>query len=476
MLRNDEIGVKNIYKSPVMFSVDGFKYFMLTLAITLIGYFWMGYLSFKDTSYDSVRICTFIAVALMSIEYISFAKFSGSYVSNYALFLIAFIIFNFGLFLVFSFGGEYNYFYLMQYEVGTILKTIQYEFGCVGALFLAGAWINRITPFRFNNVNIFSKHTIFNIAKMFMYVTGVVAFLLLAMKMMAFATGYYEGARRFDASVPSILGLIEYFFVPFSVLTLIYSENRQMDKIIEMLVIIWSLATAMCGDRTSGIAGILIIMIVNFRYKGENRNSIKKYLIGIVTIVLTVFLIAFIKAFREGIAFSASGLFSIFSDVLGELGSSFFPLTLIMRVCPQRYSFLYGKSYLYSILAGFIPASLDPTGTISMWNSKAIEPLNWISTEYDYTFGTGYSLCAEAYANFGNFGFLAIFIIGIMVIKLLAVTKENFFSKYTATILMIEFFTLPRRNFYYVINHPFYCIVIVSIVILSFACKYERGR
>jgi len=311
---------------------------------------------------------------------------------------------------------------------------------------------------------------------MFMYVTGVVAFLLLAMKMMAFATGYYEGARRFDASVPSILGLIEYFFVPFSVLTLIYSENRQMDKIIEMLVIIWSLATAMCGDRTSGIAGILIIMIVNFRYKGENRNSIKKYLIGIVTIVLTVFLIAFIKVFREGIAFSASGLFSIFSDVLGELGSSFFPLTLIMRVCPQRYSFLYGKSYLYSILAGFIPASLDPTGTISMWNSKAIEPLNWISTEYDYTFGTGYSLCAEAYANFGNFGFLAIFIIGIMVIKLLAVTKENFFSKYTATILMFEFFTLPRRNFYYVINHPFYCIVIVSIIILSFACKYERGR
>ena len=42
-----------------------------------------------------------------------------------------------------------------------------------------------------------------------------------------------------------------------------------------MLVIIWSLATAMCGDRTSGIAGILIIMIVNFRFKGENRNSIK---------------------------------------------------------------------------------------------------------------------------------------------------------------------------------------------------------
>lgn len=475
MLRNDEIREKNVYKSPFMVSVNGFKYFMLTLAITLIGYFWMGHLSVKDTSYDTVRICTLIAVAIMSIEYVNFAKYSGSYVSNYALFLIAFIVFNFGLFLVFSFGGEYNFFYLKQYEVGTVLKTIQYEFGCAGALFLAGAWINRITPFRFNNINILSKRTIFKVAKMFMYITGIVAFALLAMKMMAFATGYYEGAGRFDASVPSILGLVEYFFVPFSVLTLIYSENRQIDKIAEMLVIIWSLATAMCGDRTSGIAGILIIMIVNFRYKGENKNSIKKYLISIATIILTAFLIVFIKAFREGSAFSASGLFSIFSDVLGELGSSFFPLTLIMRVCPQRHSFLYGVSYLYSILAGFIPASLDPTGTISMWNSKAIEPLNWISTEYDYTFGTGYSLCAEAYANFGCFGFLAIFIIGIMVIKLLAVANENSFSKYTATILMFEFFTLPRRNFYYVINHPFYCIVIVSIVILLFTRKFEWG-
>ena len=110
-----------------MVSVNGFKYFMLTLAITLIGYFWMGHLSVKDTSYDTVRICTLIAVAIMSIEYVNFAKYSGSYVSNYALFLIAFIVFNFGLFLVFSFGGEYNFFYLKQYEVGTVLKTIQYE-------------------------------------------------------------------------------------------------------------------------------------------------------------------------------------------------------------------------------------------------------------------------------------------------------------------------------------------------------------
>ena len=67
------------------------------------------------------------------------------------------------------------------------------------------------------------------------------------------------------------------------------------------------------------------------------------------------------------------------------------------------------------------------------------------------------------------------FVIGIIVIKLLAATQDNSFSKYTATILMFEFFSLPRRNFYYVINHPFYCIVIVSLVILMFTRKFEWG-
>ena len=76
MLRNDDIREKNVHKSPFIVSVNGLEYFMLTLAITLIGYFWMGYLIVKDTSYDTVRICTLIAVAIMSIDYVNFAKYS----------------------------------------------------------------------------------------------------------------------------------------------------------------------------------------------------------------------------------------------------------------------------------------------------------------------------------------------------------------------------------------------------------------
>ena len=75
-------------------------------------------------------------------------------------------------------------------------------------------------------------------------------------------------------------------------------------------------------------------------------------------------------------------------------------------------------------------------------------------------------------ANFSYFGFIAIFFIGIIVLKFLSSDSDNEFSKYTASVLMFEFFTLPRRrNFYYIINHPFYCIVLVSVVLLIFTKK-----
>ena len=469
-------GYKDLYKSPFKLSKKGLCYFVITLIITILGYHIIGYLNNGDVSYTTVQVCTMIAVVLMAFQYITFAKYSGSFVSNYAIFLIAFMVFHFGLFFVFSLGGKYNFFYLKRYEISTVLKTIQYEFGGVGAFFIAGAWVRRIKPFEFNKMNMIPKNIIFKTANFFMLITGLIAFLLLVLKVLAFATGYYEGVRQFDARVPSIIGLIEYFFVPFAILTLIYSESGKKDKIISTIVIIWSLITAILGDRTSGLAGILTVMIINFRFKGNEKKKAKKYLMSIIIVFLVAFLINFIKAFREGNAFSSSGALGLFSDVLGELGSSFFPLILIMRICPQNHNFLYGSSYLYSVLSGFIPSSLDPTGIIRMWNAKAIEPLNWITTEYDYTYGTGYSLCAEAYANFGYWGFFSLFIIGIIVIKLLATSEKKLFSRYTSMVLMFEFFTLPRRNFYYVINHPFYCIVIVTMIILIFTRKYVKNN
>ena len=462
----NNIESSNIYtKGKLKLSVKGIIYFFKILLLTCIGEFFINTLKNNEISYDVISKCGLITITIIIIEYLIFFNYTKKNFSNYAIFMISFIIFNFGLFLVFCIGGTYNFFYLKLYEKSTILKTMQYEFLCTGALFLSGAWISRIKSIRFKNINSISKYTIYKIAIFFLCITGLVSFLLLILKFKAFTIGYYDGVRKFETRIPSVISLMEYLFMPFAILTLIYSEKAKTDKFVEMMVIIWSLITALLGDRTSGIAGILIIMIIKMRFKSNEKKVLKKYIIGILAIITSTFLIVFIKSFREGIAFSTVGILSIFSEVLGELGSSFFPLTLIIRICPKKYSFLYGKSYIYSILSGIIPASIDPTGTISEWNSKSIEPLNWISSEYNFTFGTGYSLCAEAYANFGYCGFIALFVVGLIIIKLLAIDSNNIFSKYSSTILLFEFFTLPRRNVYYIFNHFFYCIIIVSLII-----------
>lgn len=473
MRTSSNLGNDRLNKSPYMVSLSGFIYFIQTSFVCLIGSIIINYLIDLESSYETVVVCTFVALVSIVIQFCFFSKHSGQKFSNYAIFLIAFAVFHFGLFFVYSVGGTYNYFYFKQYDVSVVLDTLLYEYISIEVLFLSGAWINRIRPFKFNSANRLSSRSICSISRICMILTGVVAFSLLALKTRAFLGGYYEGVRAFDSSVPSILGLIEYFYVPFSILTLIYSDNKQLNRMIESFVIIWALITALCGDRTSGLAGIMIIMLINVRYKSGERKTFRKYVISVATILLSGFLIVFIKSFREGNSFSGSGLFTILSEMLGELGSSFFPLTLIMRICPSAHDFLYGKSYFYSIISGCIPASLDPTGTIAYWNEKAIEPVNWIGADYDYTFGTGYSLCAEAYANFGWYGFVALFIVGLCIVKLLASDLNNKFSLYTSAVLMFEFFTLPRRNFYYVINHPVYCIIFVLIILLVFSRQFS---
>lgn len=448
-------------------------YFVTVIIINLLGSLILHKLS-DPIDYQTVARNSLIAIGIMAFEYYTFTRMCNKAFPYYGIFLIAFIIFHFGLFWVFSIGGNYNFFYLEQYGPELLIKTIEYEFKCVGALFLAGTFLPSISPFKFNRLNRLGDQKIHAIANLFRLITELVAYILILIKLMYFFSGYYSGVRTFESRVPTIIGLIEYFYVPFSILTLIYSHNEAEKKRITMLVMTWSLATALCGDRTTGIAGIIIMYLIDVRY-GKSSKS-KKYFLTIAIMALAIFLIAFIRVFREGNVFSLNGIVSIINDVFGELGSSFFPLVLIMRICPSPHPFLYGKSYLFSFLSAFIPESLDFTGIITSWTTMSIEPVHWISNDYEYTFGTGYSLCAESYANFGFSGFVVIFFIGLMIIKLLQNDTDNKFSLYSSAVLMFEFFTLPRRNFYYVINHPFYCVIMISIVILIFATSRKmRG-
>lgn len=283
----------------------------------------------------------------------------------------------------------------------------------------------------------------------------------------AFAQGLYEGVRQFERNVPTYISIIEYFFVPFSVLHMVYCRSASNKRNTMWLLIVWSVSTALLGDRTSGIGGILVATLINFKYSGrQNQNErIQKrnYIFLGLGIVTAFLLISVAGSFREGNHFSdASTLFG----VIGEMGGSFLPLLLIMEICPSIHPYLLGRSYFYTLLTGFIPETLDLTGIVHQGLNYVIEPIRWIESDFDYTFGTGYSLCAEAYANFGTWGFIALYFIGLLIIKVLQTDINRKFSVYTSMVMLFELFTLPRRNSYYILNHSFYCILVMAALIL----------
>lgn len=454
------------------------KYVFLVLNLILtIAVFSIVHFTLKgNRSYDIFKNTTIFLSFIMCVQFFSLFQYSKNHYHYYMIFVLMFFVFHFGTFLIFSFDLDYNYFYVLQYSIEYISITLEISYLCFSALILAGVFINDIKPFKFNYMNSISDNEIYITSKFFMTLTGIVSFIILSFKTLYFIQGRYPAVRIFESQLPSFFGLIEYFYFPFALLTILYSNNKKSNFFALVFASIWLLLTALYGDRTTGIGGLLVLFLILYKNKTNKKHKLFKFSLLAFGLISIVIFTVYIRSFRVGLTNSDFGLVKVFTEIFGEMGSSFLPLTLIVRICPDVYPYLNGTSYLYSLIASVIPESLDFTGTITLWSSNAIRPLYWISSSYEYTFGTGYSLSAEAYANFGYFAIVPMIIIGVILIKLMAYDSFNRFSKYTSSVMLFHFFTLPRRNFYYIVNHPYYSILIVSLILyLIIQFKKSRG-
>ena len=97
------------------------------------------------------------------------------------------------------------------------------------------------------------------------------------------------------------------------------------------------------------------------------------------------------------------------------MGFSFYPIAKTIDIKAENgEEFLYGKSFLWSF-ATVIP-------NINFWKihpaKKNADMSKWLSEKLRFTYGIGYALIAESYANFGFFGFAFMFLYGFLILKL----------------------------------------------------------
>lgn len=464
------------------FSKRKFTNFILLTTILIVHILLLFNFKEKLESTTFVKTSVLSSFVLFVLELVYICKENKNAFNPTFLFLLSFYFFQNGQLLLYALGIDFNDFYintLKQHLINVCL------FSSISAI-IAGYSGIICQGLRINNrdkeyaVDKYNKDSLHQAMWLGFLVTAIVAVPLVLIKMYYAIGGGYSAVRIFEGQIPSIINFIEYMFMPFSVLYLSYF-NQENTKMVKIITIIWLLLTSLCGDRTTGISGLLILFYLNYIKttppKKKNNSNIFKI------ILVSLFLIIFVRVaylFRTQNEISVSSFFDyhFVSGFISEIGFSCFPLFTMMNTVPYFEPYLKGKGYLQSLIGGLIPSFVDPTGTIKTINSQSRIFESWQTMYFkQYSFGFGFSLNAEAYINFGWYGLIAIFIICIIVLSFLKnknlKIKKDGWELYTTSILLFLWFTLPRRDSYYIWKAISYSIIIVRLY-LYVMCKNKN--
>lgn len=405
-------------------------------------------------------------------------RINGKWLNPVIVFLLSFYLFQNGQLLLYSLGIKFNDFYL-QYAIKYI-KEISI-FTSVSNVLVGLAAILTTKPAlkyqqKADSLSKYKRQEISRLGICGMLLASLVAIPLVVYKFTLVLRGGYYLVRSFESTVPAVLTFIEYMFVPFSILTLLYSSKKQY-LFAQLVFFVWSIVTALCGDRTTGIAGLFIILYIG-SLKTPSKHKIKKSIFAIIGFAFILVFIRFVFQFRSQNSFSSvsGGTVEIITDNISEFGFSFFPLYMVMEIIPSKEPFFWGVGYLSAFVSGCLPSFLDPTGTIRSLERIAHINGTWQDKYFSsFDFGFGYSLNAEAYSNFGWYGLFAVFLICIVIFFFLQRNnkkeKIDNFNIYEQCVLLFVWLTLPRRDSYYIWKGLVYCVILIKVYLMVFTSK-----
>ena len=284
-----------------------------------------------------------------------------------------------------------------------------------------------------------------------------------------------------------MLSSLEILFIPSCILLLIaYKKNRLMKNIIQLIMLIIVFLGLISGGRTEGIATLIVLILYNLQL--QEKINFKKILTLVISIFLVLSLIGTFGDYRGLENKTADKFITVFVEnissknpivrTIGEMGWSMGTIFMTMKIVPNNVQYYYGKSYFTS-LSRLIPSSVDFTGTIGKLHEQSFSVSSLITDFYNMSFGTDSTLIAESYYNFGYYGVIAIFFIGLIIGKLLGYSSKKYINDndlalYVKLAGLYSIFTLPRRHFGYLVTQVFYVLLIVITLVTIMRFKYIK--
>ena len=82
------------------------------------------------SQFESLVPCMIISLVVIVLELMALFRVCEKQFNYFIIFVISFIIFHFGCFIVYAFGYKADYYYLLKYEPSTVLNTLKYQIVC----------------------------------------------------------------------------------------------------------------------------------------------------------------------------------------------------------------------------------------------------------------------------------------------------------------------------------------------------------
>ena len=270
-----------------------------------------------------------------------------------------------------------------------------------------------------------------------------------------------------------VLDILANYYQPCLLLLLIaYRQERKKRRFILLAMLLDVILNLFIGGRSGAVMSLLAIILAYhyFVIPFTKRRAVVGVVVGYFVIALLNAIAVIRDVVNKGLGDFLPALAQSFTNVIGEfvgeLGWSITSICWTMNLVPSRYSFRYGMSYIVSILS-WIPSGFFPgIHPVVKWGELS----TWLQNVLGMTYGPGYTMIAEAYLNFGLWGYVALLIEGIIIAKCIAqisrkCSEENLLkSTIQIMFIMVLMKSLVRSSISIAVRQ--YIFVILPLLIL----------
>lgn len=428
------------------------------------------YMTREFANIETIRLLGIFAYIEIIYIFTSWRSLGNSWIDAYTVFIIAYVLFSIGQPLLDVFNATTQDRCLLLRSDISIQSYYEAEY--VSMLFINffhfGAMLSPSPKYHIKNSfpNVVHSETkgITTASNIFMVLSApFYIYKLVVWAAIASVAGYHELYEVEYMGVSPFVMVMGDFFIPSVIAKLFISEytgkKLTMSRIIAVCFVL--LPNFYVGLRNEAVVLIMSWVII---YCKLHKITPRMAIIGLASLYLGLVMLNLIIETRNETTksievYQADMEADPALSTITEMGFSMFTLCHTIDIVPDTEDWRLGSSYLIA------PTVIIPN--LGFWDVHPAQKYSnlgrWLTNRLGTTFGTGFSMNAEAYINFGYFGAIIVLVLGILYTRFFKLISCGKMQSPLSMLLALLFFgcivasvrnsisTSIRDFFYYVI-------------------------